>query len=321
VKRLLLIGAGGVFVAALLTLWFFWWAPGPRPGPHLIVVKEGSTVATVARDLAKQGAIPGTARTYRVMARIFGSQDPIQAGEFEIPRGMSGASVLELLQHGKPVLRLITVTEGMPSIIVEEKLAANPYLTGPSPPIAEGSLLPDSYSFERGQARTTVVRQMQTAMTRTIDQLWAGRSTECPIGSKDQAIVLASIVEKETGTASERPMIAGVYCNRLRIGMKLDADPTVIYPVTRGKPLGRRILKSELHADNGYNTYRKAGLPVGPIANPGKASIAAVLHPAQTKALYFVADGTGGHVFADTLAEHNANVAKWYAIRRARGQM
>jgi UPF0755 protein len=321
VKRLLLIGAGGVFVAALLTLWFFWWAPGPRPGPHLIVVKEGSTVATVARDLAKQGAIPGTARTYRVMARIFGSQDPIQAGEFEIPRGMSGASVLELLQHGKPVLRLITVTEGMPSIIVEEKLAANPYLTGPSPPIAEGSLLPDSYSFERGQARTTVVRQMQTAMTRTIDQLWAGRSTECPIGSKDQAIVLASIVEKETGKASERPMIAGVYCNRLRIGMKLDADPTVIYPVTKGKPLGRRILKSELHADNGYNTYRKAGLPVGPIANPGKASIAAVLHPAQTKALYFVADGTGGHVFADTLAEHNANVAKWYAIRRARGQM
>jgi UPF0755 protein len=321
VKRLLLIGAGGVFVAALLTLWFFWWAPGPRPGPHLIVVKEGSTVATVARDLAKQGAIPGTARTYRVMARIFGSQDPIQAGEFEIPRGMSGASVLELLQHGKPVLRLITVTEGMPSIIVEEKLAANPYLTGPSPPIAEGSLLPDSYSFERGQARTTVVRQMQTAMTRTIDQLWAGRSTECPIGSKDQAIVLASIVEKETGKASERPMIAGVYCNRLRIGMKLDADPTVIYPVTKGKPLGRRILKSELHADNGYNTYRKAGLPVGPIANPGKASIAAVLHPAQTKALYFVADGTGGHVFADTLAVHNANVAKWYAIRRARGQM
>ena len=116
-------------------------------------------------------------------------------------------------------------------------------------------------------------------------------------------------------------MVAGVYCNRLKIGMKLDADPTVIYPVTKGKPLGRRILKSELAADNPYNTYRRAGLPPGPIANPGKASIAAVLHPAQTKALYFVADGTGGHVFADTLAEQNANVAKWYAIRRQRGQM
>jgi UPF0755 protein len=134
-------------------------------------------------------------------------------------------------------------------------------------------------------------------------------------------VTLGSIVEKETGKASERPMIAGVYCNRLKIGMKLDADPTVIYPVTRGKPLGRRILKSELNAVNGYNTYRRAGLPEGPIANPGKESLEAVLHPAKTKALYFVADGTGGHVFADTLAEHQANVAKWYAIRRQRGQM
>ena len=132
---------------------------------------------------------------------------------------------------------------------------------------------------------------------------------------------MASIVEKETGKASERPMIAGVYCNRLRIGMKLDADPTVIYPVTKGKPLGRRILKSELNDVNGYNTYRRAGLPEGPIANPGKESLEAVLHPAQTNALYFVADGSGGHVFADTLAQHQANVAKWYAIRRQRGQM
>jgi UPF0755 protein len=116
-------------------------------------------------------------------------------------------------------------------------------------------------------------------------------------------------------------MIAGVYCNRLRIGMKLDADPTVIYPVTKGKPLGRRILRSELNADNGYNTYRRPGLPEGPIANPGKASIQAVLHPAKTKALYFVADGTGGHLFAETLEQQNANVARWYAIRRSRGQM
>jgi UPF0755 protein len=162
---------------------------------------------------------------------------------------------------------------------------------------------------------------MQSAMTKTLSQLWPKRSTDCPIATPDQAVVLASIVEKETGKAAERPMIAGVYCNRLRIGMKLDADPTVIYPVTKGKPLGRRILRSELNADNGYNTYRRAGLPEGPIANPGKASIEAVLHPAQTKALYFVADGTGGHVFADTLAEQNANVAKWYAIRRQRGQM
>jgi UPF0755 protein len=209
----------------------------------------------------------------------------------------------------------------MPAIIVAEKLAANAFLSGPVPAIAEGSLLPDSYSFQRGDTRQALVARMQSAMTRTLAVLWQKRSPDCPIATQEQAVILASIVEKETGKASERPMIAGVYCNRLRIGMKLDADPTVIYPVTKGKPLGRRILRSELSADNGYNTYRRAGLPDGPIANPGKASIAAVLHPAPTRALYFVADGTGGHVFASTLAEHQANVAKWFALRRARGQM
>jgi len=255
------------------------------------------------------------------MARLFGSHDPIQAGEFEIPRGMGGAAILDMLQHGRPVLRLITVTEGMPAIVVTEKLAANPYLTGPLPEVPEGSVLPDSYGYERGETRAALVKRMQSAMTRTLAQLWPKRSTDCPVVTQEQAVILASIVEKETGKAAERPMIAGVYCNRLRIGMKLDADPTVIYPVTKGKPLGRRILRSELNAENGYNTYRRSGLPEGPIANPGKASIEAVLHPAATKALYFVADGTGGHVFADTLAEQNANVAKWYALRRQRGQM
>jgi UPF0755 protein len=250
-----------------------------------------------------------------------GSNDPIQAGEFEIPKGMGGAAILDLLQHGRPVQRLITVTEGMPSIIVAEKLAANEFLTGPTPTIAEGSLLPDSYGYQRGDKRAVLVARMQKAMNKVIAELWPKRSTDCPIAMPEQAVTLASIVEKETGKASERRMIAGVYCNRLRIGMKLDADPTVIYPVTKGKPLGRRIRKSELNADNGYNTYRRPGLPEGPIANPGKESIAAVLHPAPTKALYFVADGTGGHVFAETLAQHQANVAKWFALRRQRGQM
>ena len=319
--RRILIGGGVLAVAALLAVYFLWWAPGPKAGPHDVIVKEGTTLGMVSRQLAKQGAVPGSARTFYVMARLLGSNDPIQAGEFRIEKGMGGAAVLDLLQHGRPVQRLITVTEGMPSILVEEKLAAVPYLTGANPTIAEGSVLPDSYGYQRGETRQAVAARMETAMARTIDQLWPKRSTDCPIVMKEQAVVLASIVEKETGKASERPMIAGVYCNRLRIGMKLDADPTVIYPVTRGKPLGRRILRSELNADNGYNTYRRAGLPEGPIANPGKASIQAVLHPAATKALYFVADGTGGHVFADTLAEHNANVAKWFAIRRQRGQM
>jgi UPF0755 protein len=320
VRRLAWVAAGP-FLAALLAVYLLWWAPGPKRGPHVLVVQEGSTVASVAHQLEKQGAIPGTAKSYYVMTRLLGSRDPIQAGEFEIPRGMGGAAILDLLQHGRPVQRLITVTEGMPSIIVAEKLASNPYLTGPLPEVPEGSVLPDSYGYERGETRSALARRMRTAMSRTLGQLWARRSTECPVETPEQAVILASIVEKETGKAAERPMIAGVYCNRLKIGMKLDADPTVIYPVTKGKPLGRRILRSELNAENGYNTYRRAGLPDGPIANPGKASIAAVLHPAETKALYFVADGTGGHVFADTFAEHQANVAKWYAIRRQRGQM
>jgi UPF0755 protein len=285
------------------------------------MIQEGSSLGGVARTLEKEGAIPGTAKTYYVMARLLGSHDAIQAGEFRIAKGMGGAAILDLLQHGRPVQRLIIVTEGMPAIIVTERLAANPYLAGPVPNVAEGSLLPDSYGYQRGEARSALVARMQQAMTRSLASQWSKRSSGCPVATPEQALTLASIVEKETGKAAERPMIAGVYCNRLRIGMKLDADPTVIYPVTRGKPLGRRILRSELSADNGYNTYRRAGLPEGPIANPGRASIAAVLHPAQTKALYFVADGTGGHVFADTLSEHDANVAKWFAIRRQRGQM
>jgi UPF0755 protein len=313
--------AAGLILAALLVIYVLWWAPGPKRGPHTVIIQEGATIASVARKLSTEGAIPGTAKTYYVMARLFGSHDPIQAGEFEIRKGMGGAAVLDLLQHGKPVLRLLTVTEGMPAIIVSEKLAANPYLTGPTPAIAEGSLLPDSYGYQRGETRAAVVERMQKAMSRTVAQQWSSRSPDCPISTPQEAVTLASIIEKETGKPAERPMIAGVYCNRLRIGMKLDADPTVIYPATKGKPLGRRILKSELNAQNDYNTYRRAGLPEGPIANPGKASIEAVLHPAQTKALYFVADGTGGHVFADTLAEQNANVAKWYALRRQRGQM
>ena len=319
--RTLFLGGGALIIAALAVLALFWWSAGPKPGPHTIIVEEGSTVASVARELDEMGAIPGNETSFRAMARLFGSGDPIQAGEFEIEKGMSASAILDLLQHGKPVQRLITVTEGMPSIIVAEKLAANRYLTGPLPQIAEGSLLPDSYSYQRGESRADVVERMQAAMTKALNALWAKRKPACPVATKEEAVTLASIVEKETGKPAERRTIAGVYCNRLRIGMKLDADPTVIYPITKGKPLGRRIKKSELQSDNPYNTYSNPGLPPGPIANPGRDSIAAVLDPAPTEALYFVADGTGGHVFAKTLEEQQANVKRWYQIRRARGEM
>jgi UPF0755 protein len=310
-----------LLLAAMAAAYFLWIGPGSAEAAQTIIVEEGANLSRLCPGLEKKRLIPGNCTTFRAMARLFGSRDPIQAGEFEIPKGMGGSAILDLLQHGRPVQRLITVTEGMPAILVRERLEANAYLTGTMPAVAEGSLLPDSYGYQRGESRATLIARMQKAMEKTVAELWPKRSGECPVETPEEMITLSSIVEKETGKPSERPMIAGVYCNRLRIGMKLDADPTVIYPVTKGKPLGRRILKSELAADNGYNTYRRAGLPAGPIANPGKASIEAVLHPAKTKALYFVADGTGGHVFADTLAEHNANVAKWYAIRRQRGQM
>jgi UPF0755 protein len=185
----------------------------------------------------------------------------------------------------------------------------------------EGSVLPDSYSYGRGESRAAVLARMQAAMTKAIAELWPKKGPKSVVTSPREAVILASIVEKETGKASERPMVAGVYSNRLRIGMKLDADPTVIYPVTKGRPLGRRILRSELDARNGYNTYAMPGLPAGPIANPGRQSIAAVLNPAETQALYFVADGTGGHVFANSLPEHEANVTKWRALRKTRGEM
>ena len=320
-RRLILLVALSGLLAGAGGFWLFWASPGPKPGPHRVTVEEGSTLASVARQLEAQGVIPGNATTYRALARLFGSSDPVQAGEFEIPAGTGGGEVLDILQHGRPVARLVTIPEGMPSILVQEKLAAIPELSGPAPLPAEGSVLPNSYDWQKGEPRAAVLKRMTDAMSKEVDTLWERRKSNCPVNSKEEAVILASIVEKETGKPSERRMVAGVYCNRLRIGMKLDADPTVIYPITKGKPLGRRIRRSELNAITGYNTYREPGLPAGPIANPGRESIAAVLDPAPTRALYFVADGTGGHVFADTLSQHQANVAKWYAIRRARGEM
>jgi len=319
IRRLIIGLVIGVGIPVAIFL-YGWFAAGPSAKPAAFIVAEGSSVSGVASDLARAGLISSASR-FRVGARLFGGGDPVQAGEFEIPARASASQILDLLQHGRPVQRLITVTEGMPSIIVQEKLAAVPYLTGEAPLAPEGTLLPDSYGYERGESRAAVVARMQAAMTKSLEALWAKRKFNCLVNSKEEAIILASIVEKETGKPAERRMVAGVYCNRLRIGMKLDADPTVIYPITKGKPLGRRIRRSELMADTGYNTYRKPGLPIGPIANPGRESIAAVLDPAPTSAIYFVADGTGGHVFADTFAEHQANVQKWYAVRRARGEM
>jgi UPF0755 protein len=309
-----------ILAAAFLLLWAMWFRPGGNDKPVSFVVEQGSSVAKVASDLKAKEMI-GSTTAFRGFAKLYGGGDPVQAGEFEIPAHSSPSAILDLLQHGRPLQRLITVPEGMPSILVQERLAALPFAAGAAPLSPEGGVLPDSYTYERGESRAAIAERMEKAMAKAVNELWPKRTRYCPVSSPREAVTLASIVEKETGKASERRAVAAVYCNRLKIGMKLDADPTVIYPVTKGKPLGRRILRSELNAITGYNTYREPGLPAGPITNPGKASIAAVLNPLPSKALYFVADGSGGHVFADTLAEHNANVAKWYKLRRERGQM
>jgi UPF0755 protein len=319
-KRLLLVAA---VLGALLLGWSYWalWAgAGPSGEPRTIVVEQGASIADVAGQLSRQGLIRADPVTYRRLARLLGSQDPIQAGEFEVPAGASGAAILDLLQHGRPVQRLVTIPEGMPSVLVHDRLMAVPYLTGAVAVPEEGSVLPNSYGFQRGETRAAVLGRMQKAMREELARLWPRRSAAAVVTTPEEAVILASIVEKETGKPSERRMVAGVYSNRLRRGMKLDADPTIIYPITRGRPLGRPIRRSEIDAVNGYNTYTRAGLPVGPIANPGRESIAAVLNPAPTDALYFVADGTGGHVFASTLEEHNRNHARWRQLRAQQQQ-
>lgn len=297
-----------------------WGGSGPAQKTLTVQVAEGSSLSSAARELETAGAIRSASR-FRLLARVFGSGEPIKAGEYRIPARTSPADILKMLQGGKVLQRLVVVPEGYPSILVHDALARADGLTGTVPVPAEGSVLPDSYAFQRGDTRASVVARMQSAMRNYLAAAWAKRRPGIAVTTPQQAIILASIVEKETGKPSERRTVAAVYANRLKRGMPLQADPTVIYPITRGRPLGRRILRSELRARNGYNTYAEAGLPVGPIANPGRASIDAVLDPAQSNALYFVADGTGGHVFAATLDQHNANVRKWYAIRRQRGEM
>lgn len=283
-------------------------------------IPAGASVASVADKLAAEGLI-SSAAGFKLRARLLGSDAPIQAGEFLLTPGMDQGDILAAFQSGDVIRRFVTVPEGMPSILVWERVMAEPLLTGKVEVPAEGSILPDTYAFERGQSRASIIARMQAAMDKALAEEWAKRGSGIVVGSPREALVLASIVEKETGKPEERRMVAGLYSNRVRIGMRLQADPTIIYPITKGKPLGRRIKQSEIRAVNGYNTYTRVGLPEGPITNPGRASIAAVLNPEKTDALYMVADGTGGHWFASTLAEHNANVAKWYAIRRARGEM
>lgn len=306
--------------AAILGVLQLWAGTGPSRVNMTVLIPEGASLTRAAAELEKAGAIR-SGRQFVLLSKILGGGAPIKAGEYRVPAGLSQSDIFKMMQGGQTLQRFIRVPEGTPSIIVYETLMKAPQLSGPVQVPAEGSVLPDSYAYNRGDTRQLVLTRMQKAMNEYLAKAWGRRKPGIAVKTPQEALILASIVEKETGKPEERRMVAAVYSNRLRVGMPLQADPTIIYPITRGKPLGRRILQSEVRAVNQYNTYAMTGLPAGPIANPGKESIDAVLDPAQSTALYFVADGTGGHVFADTLEQHNANVQKWYALRRARGEM
>ena len=318
--RLLAAIAAVLLAMAAWSLLGGWFSAGPLQAEQAFVVPDGASLGTVSAKLEQAGAIR-SADSFRLRARFFGGGAPIKAGEFLLPKGASPSQILAILQGDEVLRRFVTVPEGMPSIMVYERLMAQPLLTGSIAVPPEGSILPDTYEIERGQTRQALLLRMQTAMQRTVAELWAKRAPGIAVSTPQQALALAAIVEKETGKPSERRIVAGLYSNRLRQGIMLQADPTIIYPITQGKPLGRRIRQSEIQAINDYNTYSMIGLPKGPITNPGKASIEAVLNPAKTDALYMVADGTGGHLFASTLEQHNANVERWFTIRRARGEI
>jgi UPF0755 protein len=314
-----LIALGLAILLGLAAVWSYL-GPGPkaRTGEVTAVTLErGSGVAQIGRALQDAGAI-GSGRLFGLAARVTGAADELKAGEYEFRSGASMAGVLADIRAGKVVRRQITIPEGWTSGMVADAVNAYPTLTGVAQEPPEGSILPDTYQVRRGEDRAGVIQRMRDAHDELLAELWAARQPGLPLSSPEQAVVLASIVEKETGVASERPRVAAVFVNRLRTGMMLQSDPTIIYGITKGRPLGRGIRASELAGETPYNTYKITGLPPTPIANPGREALAAVLNPPKSDELYFVADGSGGHAFASTYEQHQANVARWRQIERDR---
>jgi UPF0755 protein len=306
-------------IVALVAVWSVLYAPGPaaRSGESTVVtLPSGAGVAAIAATLKSEGVIRST-DMFKAAAALTGSDRKLRAGEYEVPSKASLRSVIRLLVEGKVVRHYVTLPEGWSSAQAVDILNAQPILTGTIEAVPdEGALWPDTYEISRGETRLSVIRRMSVARDQNLARLWAARSPTTVVRSPEEAMILASIVEKETGIASERPRVAAVFTNRLRAGMRLESDPTIVYGVTRGRPLGRGIRRSELDAPTPWNTYQIDGLPPTPIANPGAEAIAAVLNPPRTDELFFVADGTGGHVFARTFDEHLANVARWREIER-----
>ena len=304
-------------IAGLAWAWSVYYSPGPparNDEATIVTLPSGSGVSTIAARLKNAGVIRSV-DMFKAAATLTGADRRLRAGEYEVPSRASLKTVIGLLTDGRVVRHFVTIPEGWSSAQAVDILNAETILTGTIDEVPEeGSLWAETYEVTRGETRQAVIARMQRAAEENLAELWARRSPNTVVRTPEEAVILASIVEKETGVGAERPRVAAVFSNRIRLGMRLESDPTIIYGITQGRPLGRGIRRSELERDTGYNTYLIDGLPPTPIANPGRQSLEAVLNPPHTDELFFVADGTGGHAFARTYDEHLRNVARWRAI-------
>lgn len=301
-----------------------WWyargvfaAPGPAAAPVQMVVPRGGTAA-IADALAERGVIRDP-RAFLAAAWLTRDAGALRAAEFVFPARASLREVLEVLRRARPVQRRLTIPEGLTARQIAALIERAEGLTGETPPFDEGALLPETYAYQWGDTRAAIVRRADAAMDAALAEIWAARAPNLPLRSPREALILASIIERETGKAEERARVAGVFINRLRRNMPLQSDPTTAYAAADGGVLDRPLTRADLDRDHPFNTYRIRGLPPGPIASPGRDLLRASVQPEATEFLFFVADGQGGHAFARTLDEHNRNVARWREVERARG--
>jgi UPF0755 protein len=309
--------AGVLILAALVSYWFYA-GPGPsarHDGSTTVILRQGAGLPEIASTLGRAGVIRSAA-VFMAATQVTGAARRLKAGEYEFASGASMVSVIDEIRRGEVVHHTVTIPEGLTAEQVVDVLMSDDILTGAAPVPAEGSVLPETYEVRRGEDRAEVLQRMIDARDTLLRTLWAQRRPDLPLQTPQQAVILASIVEKETSLAEERPRVAAVFLNRLQRGIRLGSDPTIIYGLTGGKPLGHGIRQSELTTYTPYNTYLIDGLPPGPICNPGRAALAAALDPPRTDELYFVASGSGGHVFASTLEQHQKNVEHWRGVER-----
>ncbi|MEH6632729.1 MAG: endolytic transglycosylase MltG [Halopseudomonas aestusnigri] len=308
-----------IFMAISIVLYYAqqtFFAPGPLSKDVTVVIPRGAGLEKIA-NLLKDEEVISDILIFQLGARYTKRARNLKAGEFLFPATASMDTVIEILEQGKAVSYSVTIPEGKTSQEIIDILLSDQNLSGKISVIPEeGSLLPETYQYVRGGTRQSIVDRMQKALTESLSELWMNRQQGLPLNSIEEALVLASIVEKETGIASERPLVAGVFINRLKLKMRLQSDPTVSYGITMGQaPLGRSLSRKDLKTPTPYNTYTIDRLPPGPITNVGRSALEAVTQPTKTKYLYFVANGTGGHSFAKNLKEHNKNVRLWRSVK------